>query len=104
MVCLSSRGGNTNRFISAVDDVLRARIQTVGIEEHLLKMETGTINFVRDQLLLLMELVIESEAGQTWAIVDVGGGRQHRGVLYRFRWKYKSHWSRSGLDTVLRGW
>ncbi|KAI0032591.1 G-alpha-domain-containing protein [Vararia minispora EC-137] len=42
------------------DDVLKARIQTQGVEEHLLKMETA------------------AESGQTWAIVDVGGNRHQR--------------------------
>ncbi|KAI0058615.1 P-loop containing nucleoside triphosphate hydrolase protein [Artomyces pyxidatus] len=41
-------------------DVLKARIQTVGVEEHLLKMETS------------------AELGQQWAIIDVGGSRGMR--------------------------
>ncbi|KAI0047704.1 G-alpha-domain-containing protein [Auriscalpium vulgare] len=42
------------------EDVLKARIQTVGVEEHVLRMETAP------------------ELGQSWSIIDVGGSRGMR--------------------------
>ncbi|KAH9974030.1 guanine nucleotide binding protein, alpha subunit [Lactifluus volemus] len=44
-------------------DILKARIQTMGVEEHPLRMEMG---------------VASMERGQLWSIIDVGGSRSLR--------------------------
>lgn len=47
-------------------DILKARIQTLGVEEHPLKVETGIGGS------------LAWEAGQLWSIIDVGGSRALR--------------------------
>ena len=42
---------------SSLDDVLKARLKTVGVSEHRFEMEAGT------------------ESGTEWRIIDVGGSR-----------------------------
>ncbi|EIM82077.1 G-alpha-domain-containing protein [Stereum hirsutum FP-91666 SS1] len=49
-------------YMPTSGDVLKARIETMGVEEHLLKMETGGIRGFNN----------------TWAIYDVGGSRSQR--------------------------
>ncbi|KAI0264720.1 guanine nucleotide binding protein, alpha subunit [Gloeopeniophorella convolvens] len=51
-------------YTPSADDILKARIQTVGVEEHLLKMEI--VN------------PLATEHGQMWSIIDVGGSRGMR--------------------------
>ncbi|TFY73705.1 hypothetical protein EWM64_g10307, partial [Hericium alpestre] len=46
-------------YVPTPDDVLKARIQTMGVEEHILQLETV-------------------KKGQQWAIYDVGGSRSQR--------------------------
>ncbi|TFY63483.1 hypothetical protein EVG20_g6289, partial [Dentipellis fragilis] len=50
---------------TSVQDVLKARIQTMGVEEHILHMET-------------------IKAGPRWAIYDVGGSRAQRAAWVPF--------------------
>ncbi|KAF8491877.1 G-alpha-domain-containing protein [Russula emetica] len=48
-------------------DILKARIQTLGVEEHPLRVETGTAGGS-----------LAWEVGQLWSIIDVGGSRALR--------------------------
>ncbi|KAI0292902.1 guanine nucleotide binding protein, alpha subunit [Russula brevipes] len=48
-------------------DILKARIQTLGVEEHPLRMEIG-----------LADGSMAKESGQLWSIIDVGGSRALR--------------------------
>ncbi|KZV76652.1 G-alpha-domain-containing protein [Peniophora sp. CONT] len=50
----------------SIDDVLKARIQTMGVEEHTVKLESA------------------AEAGQVWSIIDVGGSRHQRAAWIPF--------------------
>jgi len=50
-------------------DILKARIQTLGVEEHPLKVETG-----------MSGGSLAWEVGQLWSIIDVGGSRALRGA------------------------
>lgn len=72
-------------------DILKARIQTFGVEEHPLRMETA-LTGAHDTLCVhvdtidffLITLRIEGhsamEDGQLWSIIDVGGSRALRGA------------------------
>ncbi|KAI0321417.1 G-alpha-domain-containing protein [Amylostereum chailletii] len=53
-------------YIPSSSDILKARIQTMGVEEHHLRMETA------------------AESGQTWSIIDVGGSRAQRAAWVPF--------------------
>ena len=62
------------------DDILRARLQTVGVEEHRLVMETGEprpISFAPCSANLCLAA---AENGQQWIFYDVGGARGQRGT------------------------
>lgn len=49
-----------------IDDVLKARLKTVGVSEYRFEMEAG------------------SESGTQWRIIDVGGSRSQVRVLYAY--------------------
>jgi hypothetical protein len=71
-------------------DILKARIQTVGVEEHPLKVEAAQGAYDAFActkhphcLLLLFSGIGGSlawEHGQLWSIIDVGGSRALRGA------------------------
>lgn len=50
-------------YIPSDDDVIRARLRTVGVQEHHVTLETGP------------------EAGREWLIYDVGGSRSMVSVI-----------------------
>lgn len=49
---------------------MKARLQTVGVEEHAVEVEEGNHPF-------------PGEVGQTWFFYDVGGSRHQRGEFCR---------------------
>ncbi|KIM31194.1 hypothetical protein M408DRAFT_327479 [Serendipita vermifera MAFF 305830] len=53
-------------YLPTDDDILRARLRTVGVQEHKLSLETGP------------------ERGQDWYIYDVGGSRSQRSAWESF--------------------
>ncbi len=65
------------------DDILKARLQTIGVEEHRLVMETGKLMFfVRSGMPECRSIIQDSsatETGQQWVFYDVGGARGQRG-------------------------
>jgi len=68
-------------------DILKARIQTVGVEEHALRMEIGRSSEYDRSLarakvdpLLAAGGAAAHENGQLWSIIDVGGSRHLRGA------------------------
>ena len=73
-------------------DILKARIQTLGVEEHPLKVETGTSGAYDTASRALSAHIMNFlfmfsrtggslawEVGQLWSIIDVGGSRALRG-------------------------
>jgi hypothetical protein len=68
-------------------DILKARIQTFGVEEHPLRMETGACDLSHALLTPFLLLATTggsaSEHGQLWSIIDVGGSRALRGARSR---------------------
>ena len=67
-------------------DILKARIQTVGVEEHALRMEMARSSEYDSPLArakvdpLLATGAAAQENGQLWSIIDVGGSRHLRGA------------------------
>jgi len=74
-------------------DILKARIQTLGVEEHPLKVETGTSGAYDTASRALSAHIMNFlfmfsrtggslawEVGQLWSIIDVGGSRALRGA------------------------
>jgi hypothetical protein len=62
-------------------DVLKARIQTVGVEEHPLKMERGTTLRTRKYFSCSRtDNAFATKDSQLWSIIDVGGSRGSRGA------------------------
>lgn len=57
------------------DDIVRARLRTIGIQEHVFKFETGKISITELTGTLFHLMFIGSEVGQEWVIYDVGGSR-----------------------------
>lgn len=53
-------------YLPSDDDILRARLRTVGIQEHKISLELGP------------------ERGQDWYIYDVGGSRSQRSAWESF--------------------
>lgn len=51
--------------IQTAGDILKARLQTIGMEEHAIVVEEGNHRF-------------PAEVGQTWLFYDVGGSRHQR--------------------------
>ncbi|TFK53943.1 G-alpha-domain-containing protein [Heliocybe sulcata] len=56
----------TQGYVPSDDDVVRARLRTLGVQEHRLKFERG------------------SEKGREWILYDVGGSRSCRAAWYPF--------------------
>ena len=68
------------KYVPTTDDILRARLRTLGVEEHRLTMETGA-RFLSYVLLLsshFVRLRIASDKGTEWVFYDVGGARGQR--------------------------
>ena len=70
------------RYIPEVGDILRARLQTVGVEEHRLVLETGNVDFTS----VMFYIVIRrpGDPGQEWVFYDVEGCRGQRGKRFVF--------------------
>ena len=65
-------------YVPTPVDVLRARLETIGIEEHHISMETGEeISFESE---LTNTDSSEAEAGQEWIFYDIEGSRSHKGI------------------------
>ncbi len=62
------------------EDVLKARVTTIGPEEHIIRAEGG------------------SESSKKWTIYDVGGSRSQRGM--RFLWVVNELWTSLTLLTA----
>lgn len=60
-------------------DILRARLQTVGVEEHRLVLETGNVAFMCGVFPFIMRRT--GDPGQEWIFYDVEGCRGQRGEL-----------------------
>ncbi|THH32534.1 hypothetical protein EUX98_g1599, partial [Antrodiella citrinella] len=58
-------------FEASFGDILKARLQTVGVEEHVVVVEDGEHPF-------------SAEVGQTWLFYDVGGSRHQRAAWAPF--------------------
>ena len=79
MVPFCGRGAKVVTMVA--DDILRARLQTVGVEEHRLVMETGEPRFISFSPSCLANLCLAAaENGQQWIFYDVGGARGQRGT------------------------
>lgn len=63
------------------DDILRARVQTIGPEEHNLCIENGATTQSISTLELINIILLAIEGARDWKIYDVGGSRSQRGML-----------------------
>lgn len=69
-------------YIPSTDDVLRARLETQGVEEHHLKIESGQSTL--PQTSTSLDHVLHSlcsiglNAREDWVVYDVGGARRLR--------------------------
>ena len=60
-----------------LEDILRARLRTLGVEEHRLTMETGV--YFRDWFLHSFAYTWSAaEKGADWVFYDIGGARSQR--------------------------
>ncbi|OBZ67096.1 Guanine nucleotide-binding protein alpha-4 subunit [Grifola frondosa] len=66
----------TLSYMPTPEDILRARIRTIGVEEHRLVMETGQLLLHRDDS--RSDIVPAAEKGAEWVFYDVGGHREQR--------------------------
>ena len=64
------------RYIPTPDDILRVRVQTIGVEEHRLVLETGMLIFAIHSSILSCRA---EDPGREWIFYDVEGRRGPKG-------------------------
>ena len=62
-----------------VDDILRARLRTLGVEEYHMSLESGTCNVYPYERPTHKLMILGVEKGTDWIFYDVGGSRNQRG-------------------------
>ncbi len=71
----------SNDYSPTPVDILRARLETIGIEEHHISMETG------EKVAFESELtdadLLEVDMGQEWIFYDIEGSRSYKGEVFR---------------------
>lgn len=67
-------------LIDYTEDILRARLRTLGVEEHRLTMETGKLLWQFSTKWMADNTgFLAIEKGKDWIFYDVGGARGQRG-------------------------